>query len=82
INQLYSIPTEATVFVRGLGLSAHDVISQLTVGRGGYFKRDGDAMLNYYPSGKEPEMFLFSRQSLPFCARASNQKGIGGQHYQ
>ena len=73
------IPAEATVAVQGIGLSAHDVLSQLTVNRGGYFKRNG-THLNYQPSGKEPHILLFSRQSLPYAARATNQKGVGGQH--
>lgn len=79
LASLDCIPTEATIAVQGMGLSAHDVLSQLTVGRGGCFKSDGDA-LNYQPSGREPHILLFSRQTLPFAARASNQKGVGGQH--
>jgi uncharacterized NAD(P)/FAD-binding protein YdhS len=79
LNTLKDIPTKTTVAVQGTGLSAHDVISEFTVGRGGSFKRDG-RVLKYQSSGNEPHILLFSRQSLPFAARASNQKGIGGQH--
>ena len=79
LNALDCIPRETTTAIQGMGLSAHDALSQLTVGRGGVFKRNGN-VLSYHPSKKEPRILLFSRQSLPFAARASNQKGVGGQH--
>jgi len=37
VTTLSQIPADATVAIQGFGLTAHDVISELTVGRGGQF---------------------------------------------
>lgn len=79
LRQLKSISQDATVAIQGLGLSAHDVISELTAGRGGRFVTAEDG-LKYVASGREPRLLLFSRNSLPFSGRATNQKGVGGQY--
>ncbi|MGD1878988.1 MAG: FAD/NAD(P)-binding protein [Kiloniellaceae bacterium] len=58
------------VAVSGLGLVAVDVVTALTQGRGGSFAPRGDgAGLAYRPSGREPEIALFSRNGRPFCCR-------------
>ncbi len=54
--------------VAGFGLSAMDVMSCLTVGRGGRFVADGD-QLRYRPSGREPALLFLSRSGLPCRAR-------------
>lgn len=59
----------ATVAVAGIGLVAIDVVTALTVGRGGTFLQDGDG-LAYRRSGHEPEIHLFSRSGLPFMAKS------------
>ncbi|MBI0328599.1 FAD/NAD(P)-binding protein [Burkholderia plantarii] len=74
VERLGRISPDATVAVQGIGLTAHDVISHLTVGRGGRFAAQ-DGRLRYLPSGREPAILLFSRSGLPFSARAVNQKG-------
>lgn len=80
IAGLARIPATATVAVQGFGLTAHDVISALTAGRGGtYVERDGD--LHYVPSGNEPRIRLLSRNGLPFATRGINQKGLAGRHH-
>lgn len=79
VERLGSIGADATVAVQGFGLTAHDVISELTVGRGGQFVAASDG-LRYVPSGREPRVLLFSRQCLPFAARGVNQKGLTGRH--
>jgi uncharacterized NAD(P)/FAD-binding protein YdhS len=57
-----------TVAIGGFGLSAMDVLSCLTVGRGGRFRRDqGD--LEYLPSGREPRILMYSRSGVPCRAR-------------
>lgn len=56
------------VGVEGLGLCAMDVVSGLTVGRGGRFVVEG-AGLRYEPSGSEPKLFMFSRSGLPYRTR-------------
>ncbi|WP_205417493.1 FAD/NAD(P)-binding protein [Trinickia diaoshuihuensis] len=79
VEALGRISPGATVAIQGIGLTAHDVISHLTVGRGGRFVgRAGE--LRYEPSGREPRMLLFSRSGLPFSARAVNQKGPAGRY--
>ncbi|HZB47927.1 MAG TPA: FAD/NAD(P)-binding protein, partial [Mycobacteriales bacterium] len=57
-----------TAAVAGFGLSAMDVMSCLTVGRGGRFVADGDG-LRYRPSGREPALLFLSRTGLPSRAR-------------
>lgn len=79
VEPLDDIAPHATVAIQGFGLTAHDVISALTLGRGGrYVQQNGQ--LKYLPSGEEPKLLLFSRNCLPFAARGINQKGLTGKH--
>lgn len=78
IHCLGTIPAEATVAVQGLGLTAYDVVSALTTGRGGQFVEENGKFV-YQRTGREPKILLFSRNCLPFAARGVNQKGIAGQ---
>jgi uncharacterized NAD(P)/FAD-binding protein YdhS len=78
IHGLGTIPADATVAVQGLGLTAYDVISALTTGRGGQFIEQ-KGKFRYEPTGREPKIMLFSRNCLPFAARGVNQKGIAGR---
>lgn len=81
LDKLVSIGAEARVAIQGLGLSAHDVIAELTVGRGGVFVRQPDGQgVTYQRSGREPKMTLCSRNCLPYAARGINQKGLDGRH--
>jgi hypothetical protein len=80
IEKLTSISPESTVAIQGMGLTAYDVIAKLTVGRGGRFRANGLQRLRYEPTGREPQIILYSRQSLPFSSRGVNEKGIGGQY--
>ena len=64
-----SIPTDATVAISGMGLVAVDVVTALTIGRGGQFVESGNA-LRYRPSGREPHLQLFCRSGLPFTAKS------------
>ena len=79
MEQLARISADARVAIQGLGLSAHDVIAELTVGRGGEFVA-GPEGLRYLPSGREPQLTLCSRNCLPYAARGVNQKGLDGRH--
>lgn len=79
LGALEAIAPGTRVAVQGLGLSAHDVIAELTVGRKGEFDEEDDRLI-YRPSGREPQLLLFSRQALPFSARGVNQKGASGQY--
>ncbi|WP_375669139.1 FAD/NAD(P)-binding protein [Bartonella sp. MR168JLCBS] len=79
IEKLDSIQSQSRVLVQGIGLTSYDVLSQLTYGRGGTFTENA-GQLCYMPSGKEPKIALFSRQTLPFSSRGINQKGGSGQY--
>jgi uncharacterized NAD(P)/FAD-binding protein YdhS len=79
LSAVQSISRDAVVGLQGIGLSAYDIISCLTEGRGGRFDPSGKRRLVYRPSGREPKIVAFSRQGLPFCSRAVNEKGVSGQ---
>jgi uncharacterized NAD(P)/FAD-binding protein YdhS len=63
------IPAGATVAISGMGLVSLDVVTALTVGRGGRFVEEA-AGLRYLPSGLEPRLHMFSRSGLPFTAKS------------
>ncbi|MEV6906198.1 FAD/NAD(P)-binding protein [Amycolatopsis sp. NPDC051071] len=79
IGKLDAIASHARVAVQGLGLTAHDVVSALTLGRGGRYRTEKGRLI-YKASGREPRIWLCSRQALPFAARGVNQKGRAGRH--
>lgn len=79
-TMLDDISSQSRVLIQGMGLTAYDVLSQLTYGRGGIFTEE-EGRLRYTPSGREPAIALFSRQALPFSSRGRNQKGVGGQYH-
>lgn len=61
------------VGVLGLGLTFHDVVAMLTVGRGGRFAGRGPDC-EYLPSGEEPDLIVAgSRSALPIPARGVAQ---------
>ena len=62
------IPAGTKVAVSGMGLVAVDVVTALTVGRGGEYVADGGG-LRYRPSGREPIVRLYNRSGLPFTAK-------------
>ena len=68
-DRLAGIAPGQTVAISGLGLSAFDVMSALTVGRGGRFVHDGRGGCRYEPSGREPVMLFSSRSGAPCRAR-------------
>ncbi|MCU0549903.1 MAG: FAD/NAD(P)-binding protein [Leptolyngbya sp. Prado105] len=74
------IQPHETIAMEGLGLSACDVISMLTVGRGGKFVRDRSRHLCYQASGQEPTIIGFARSGLPITARAVNEKELREQY--
>lgn len=72
----YPLPAQVEVIepgqvalVEGFGLSAMDVMSALTVGRGGRFVPATAGELRYDPSGAEPRLLFSSRSGLPCRAR-------------
>jgi FAD-NAD(P)-binding len=69
----------ASVGVSGMGLVALDVVTALTVGRGGRFVGDGGG-LSYRPSGREPVIHMFSRSGLPFTAKSVTGSDLAGAY--
>lgn len=79
VEQFDSITADQSVAVAGMGLVALDVMTALTTGRGGTFAwRDG--RLRYTPSGQEPQIYLFSRSGLPYCAKSSGAADPTGEY--
>ncbi|TFB30621.1 FAD/NAD(P)-binding protein [Pseudomonas sp. F01002] len=68
-RSLDAIEPGETVLIEGLGLGAMDTLAALTSGRGGHYKRMADASHAYEPSGREPVIFIQSRDGLPFRTR-------------
>jgi uncharacterized NAD(P)/FAD-binding protein YdhS len=65
------LPGGAPAAVAGMGLVAFDVLTALTVGRGGTFE-DVGARKRYVPSGREPTIYLYSRSGVPYCAKSAH----------
>lgn len=73
------VPTNATIGVSGMGLVSLDVVTALTVGRGGQFVGEGSG-LRYRPSGNEPVIHMFSRSGLPFTAKSVTGSDLAGAY--
>ncbi|MCK1819773.1 FAD/NAD(P)-binding protein [Streptomyces sp. XM83C] len=73
-----AVPPGRPVAVRGLGLTAIDVLLQLTEGRGGTFVPDeqaGPHGLRYVPAGREPSVVVaVSPSGVPVSGRPVNRK--------
>jgi uncharacterized NAD(P)/FAD-binding protein YdhS len=59
------------VAIAGMGLVGYDLITSMTVGRGGTYESKGD-QLRYLPSGHEPDIYLYSRSGVPYCAKSAH----------
>lgn len=59
------------IAIAGMGLVGYDLVTALTVGRGGNYEARGDR-LRYVPSGREPEIYLYSRSGIPYCAKSAH----------
>lgn len=57
------------IAIAGMGLVGYDLITSLTMGRGGTYVAHGDR-LRYVASGKEPDIYFYSRSGVPYCAKA------------
>lgn len=67
-ERLADVTPGQSVAIDGFGLSAMDMMSCLTVGRGGRFVGSSEQM-TYVPSGREPTMLFYSRSGVPCRAR-------------
>lgn len=66
------------VLILGMGLTAIDIVSYLTIGRGGSFRRCMNGSLEYIPSGNEPQILISSRSGLPYLSRPLKVSDIAG----
>ncbi len=58
------------VAIEGMGLVALDIVTAMTIGLGGRYADEGDGRLRYHASGREPQMYMFSRGGYPYCAKS------------
>ena len=77
-----SAPAGSSVAVAGMGLVGFDVLTALTIGRGGTFEDRCDRAdrLRYVPSGREPTITLYSRSGTPYCAKSATGVDPYGQY--
>ncbi|HEY4792659.1 MAG TPA: FAD/NAD(P)-binding protein [Mycobacterium sp.] len=77
-----SVPAGSSLAVAGMGLVGYDVLSALTIGRGGTFEDRCDRAdrLRYVPSGREPTITLYSRSGAPYCAKSATGVDPYGQY--
>lgn len=72
-QDLSGVASGQHVLVRGIGMGFFDVMSQLTIGRGGRFETLDDwssgAGLVYRPSGGEPVLHVGSDRGVPFLSK-------------
>jgi uncharacterized NAD(P)/FAD-binding protein YdhS len=59
------------IAVAGMGLVGYDLLTALTIGRGGTYTDDGDRK-HYVPSGREPDIYFYSRSGVPYCAKSAH----------
>jgi uncharacterized NAD(P)/FAD-binding protein YdhS len=59
------------IAVAGMGLVGYDLLTALTVGRGGTYTDDGDRK-HYVASGREPDIYFYSRSGVPYCAKSAH----------
>ncbi|MDF1827408.1 MAG: FAD/NAD(P)-binding protein [Legionellaceae bacterium] len=75
-----NLGSNISVAIEGFGLTSTDLISELTVGKGGRFIPTQNGRYRYIKSGQEPNLVVYSKSGLPFKGRAANQKGISAQY--
>ena len=77
-----SAPAGSSVAVAGMGLVGFDVLTALTIGRGGTFQDrcDRSDRVRYLPSGHEPSLTLYSRSGAPYCAKSATGVDPYGQY--
>jgi uncharacterized NAD(P)/FAD-binding protein YdhS len=77
-----SAPAGSSVAVAGMGLVGFDVLTALTIGRGGTFadRCDRADRMRYVPSGREPTITLYSRSGAPYCAKSATGVDPYGQY--
>lgn len=60
----------APIAIAGMGLVSFDLLTALTIGRGGTYEDVGERK-RYVASGREPDIYLYSRSGVPYCAKSA-----------
>lgn len=60
------------VAISGMGLVAFDLVTAMTVGRGGAYTDAPGGRKRYLRSGREPAIYLYSRSGVPYCAKSAH----------
>jgi uncharacterized NAD(P)/FAD-binding protein YdhS len=81
-NLEQTAPAGSSLAVAGMGLVGFDVLTALTIGRGGTFESRADRpdRLRSIPSGREPNIVLYSRSGAPYCAKSATGVDPYGQY--
>jgi uncharacterized NAD(P)/FAD-binding protein YdhS len=66
-----AVAPDEPIAIAGMGLVGYDLVTALTVGRGGTYDEVGDR-LRYVPSGREPDIYFYSRSGVPYCAKSAH----------
>jgi uncharacterized NAD(P)/FAD-binding protein YdhS len=75
------IGPDESVGISGMGLVATDVVTALTVGRGGRYVADESIIgKRYVASGREPRIYLYSRNGLPYYSRPAVSNDLSGSY--
>lgn len=67
-QDLSVLPASEPVIVRGFGLAFIDAMVLLTEGRGGVFRKSEEG-LEYFPSGREPQLWVGSGRGIPLVPK-------------
>jgi uncharacterized NAD(P)/FAD-binding protein YdhS len=65
------LPAKAPIAIAGMGLVGFDILTALTIGRGGTYHDTGNRK-RYIRSGNEPDIYLYSRSGVPYCAKSAH----------
>jgi hypothetical protein len=75
------IGPDESVGISGMGLVATDVVTALTIGRGGRYVADESIIgRRYVASGREPRIYLYSRNGLPYYSRPAVSNDLSGSY--
>lgn len=66
-----SVPADSPIAIAGMGLVSYDLLTALTLGRGGSYTGCGPRK-RYLRSGLEPVIYLYSRSGVPYCAKSAH----------
>lgn len=66
-----AVAPDTPLAIAGMGLVGFDLLTALTIGRGGSFVAEGER-LRYVASNREPAIYLYSRSGDPYCAKSAH----------